>query len=76
MKNRFTIQQSELQGNSWVCTDTENLLVCTFEEKKFNETQKFQFLEEVKKPDANQLAKAVREMADWLRANHYSKAMP
>lgn len=76
MKDRFIIQQSELQEKSWVCTDTENLIVCTFEEKQFNETQQFTFVEEVKNPNANQIAKALREMADWLRANHYSKAMP
>lgn len=76
MKDRFIIQQSELQANSWVCTDKENFIVCTFEEKKFNETQKFQFLEEVENPNANQIATALREMADWLRANHYTKAMP
>lgn len=73
--NRFIIQKSQTRLNGWVCTDTENNIVCEFEDKKFNDSQKFTILEDIK-PDANKLAKAVKEMADWLRDNHYKKAMP
>jgi len=75
MQNRFVLQKSQTQPNGWVCTDTENGIVCIFDNGKFNETQRFTILEDIKQPDANQLAKAVREMADWLRENHYKKAM-
>ena len=74
--NRFIIQKSQTRSNGWVCTDTENGIVCQFENGKFNDTQKFTILEDIENPDANQLAKAVNEMAMWLRENHYKKTMP
>ena len=73
---RFIIQASQTQPDGWVCTDKENGIVCQFTAHQFNETQKFTFLEDVEQPDAQTIATAVREMADWLRANHYEKAMP
>lgn len=69
---RFILQQSTQQG--WlVCTDKENLIVCQFQEHRFNDTQKFTFLEDEPHPDALAIARVVREMADWLRENHYNK---
>lgn len=76
MNNRFILQKSETRPSGWVCTDTENGIVCVFDNKKFNETQKFTILEDIKKPDANQLAKVANEIATWLRENHYEKIMP
>lgn len=71
---RYILQQSSTP-NKWVCTDKENGLVCIFEDKSFNETQKFTLLNDVK-PDAVALAKAAKDMGDWLRENHYEKVMP
>ncbi len=71
---RFKIEKSVHPGK-WVCTDTENGIVCVFEHGEFNDTQQFTLLEDMKH-DANLpniIAKAVREMADWLRDNHYNK---
>ena len=76
MNNRFLIQKSESKPNHWVCTDTKNKIVCVFEQSKFNDTQEFTILEDIKNPDASQLARAANEMADWLFNNHYKKAMP
>ena len=76
MQNRFVLQKSQTQPNGWVCTDTENCIVCIFEHQKFNDTQQFTVLEDIKHPDANKLAKAVNDIAQWLRENHYKKAMP
>ena len=73
---RFILQKSQTRQNWWVCTDTKNGIVCEFEEKKFNKTQKFTILEDIENPDALSLAKIAREMADWLRENHYKKVMP
>lgn len=73
---RFIIQASQTQPDGWVCTDQENGIVCRFKEHQFNETQKFTFLEDVEEPAPQIIATALREMADWLRANHYDKAMP
>jgi len=74
--NRFILQKSQTRQNWWVCTDKDNGIVCLFEHQNFNDNKEFTLLEDVKNPDANQLAKAVREMADWLREKHYKKAMP
>ena len=71
--NRFVIQKSELKPGYWVCTDTENLIICTFENKNFNDNQEFKELENFDPAKYMQLAKIVREMSDWLRENHYEK---
>lgn len=73
--DRFIIQASQTQPDGWVCTDRENGIVCQFENQKFNETQKCTFLEDGV-TTAQALATALREMADWLRFNHYDKVMP
>jgi hypothetical protein len=73
---RFIIQPSEKKQDHWVCTDQENMLMCIFENKRFNDTQEFIFLEDPKTIDPQKLAKMATDMADWLRANHYKKAMP
>ena len=76
MKSKFLLQKSQTRSNGWVCTDIENSIVCEFEEKNFNNSQKFTILEDIKIPDANKLSKIAREMADWIRENHYKIAMP
>lgn len=73
---RFIIQHSQAQPDGWVCTDKENGIVCRFTAHQFNETQQFTMLDDVECPDAQTLARMVREMADWLRFNHYDKVMP
>ncbi|MEI6752360.1 MAG: hypothetical protein WCK78_04260 [Paludibacter sp.] len=73
MKDRFLLQKSELKQNHWVCTDRENLIVCTFENHKFNETQKFDVLENFNSDNFMQLARIMREFGDWLSENHYDK---
>lgn len=73
---RFIIQPSTLQQGWWVCTDTENNIVCRFEGHKFNDTQEFTLLDGDtfgKKEEAIKYATFVREMGDWLRDNHYDK---
>ena len=72
MENRFLIQKSE-KPNHWVVTDTVNNIVCVFENHKFNDTQQFTLLEDVRHLDVLELAKSPREMGDWLRENHYGK---
>lgn len=81
MNERFKLEPSQLHEGWWVCTDTENLLVCQFEEGKFNETQKFTNLEGEDEKFTSMEAvmnhlKIMREMSDWLAVNHYKIAMP
>lgn len=69
---RFIIQKSK-KPNHWVCTDQTNLIVCVFENHKYNDTQQFELLEEFDTANAQELATYAREMGDWLRENHYEK---
>ena len=69
MKERFIIKQSKELPNHWVCTDTKYNLVCKFEEGLFNSTQEIIELDDATH-EANELATAVREMADWLNTNY------
>lgn len=74
-KKRFILQPSE-QPLHWVCTDTDNNIVCRFEEHKFNETQKFTLIDGESfrtKEAALAVATYIREMGDWLYANHKDK---
>lgn len=79
MKNRYKLEPSQLKKGWWVCTDTENLLVCTFEEGRFNETQKFTDLEGndtfKSMDDVMAHLRIMREMSDWLAINHYKIVM-
>lgn len=68
---RFILQKSETQPLGWVLTDTENQIVCQFDEGKFNETQKFTPLREDFEYDNKALPRIVREMSEWLRQHHY-----
>lgn len=71
---RFILQKSATQENWWVCTDTEYNIVCRFENHRFNDTQEFTLLDGDTfgtKEEALAYATYLREMADWLRDNHY-----
>lgn len=74
MNDRYKLEPSRFNPDWWVCTDTENLLVCTFREGKFNETQKFTDIEgtDVYQSMADVMAyvRVMREMSDWLAVNH------
>ena len=76
--DRFTLQPSREQG-SWVATDKEHGIVITFKEHRFNDTQKVTLLDGDTFSSMDQamaLPTYLREMADWLRAEHYNKVMP
>jgi len=80
MNNRYKLEPSQLKSGWWVCTDTENLLVCTFEEGKFNETQKFSSIngDDENLSSMNDVMdhlRVMREMSDWLTINHYHIVM-
>lgn len=73
--DRYQLERSRANNNWWVCTDTENLLVCTFEEGRFNETQKFTDItgrdEDISSmDDVMGHIRIMREMSDWLSINH------
>lgn len=66
--SRFLLQESERPG-FYTLTDTENQIVCSFEKGKFNDTQKFSFLND-KQFNAGNLATIMREFGDFLLTNH------
>lgn len=69
-QSRFLLQERERQ-NFYTLTDTENQIVCSFEKCKFNDTQKFSFLNDAQF-NAGKLATIMREFGDWLQTNHSS----
>lgn len=59
----------------WVLTDTEHGIVVTFEEGRFNNTQKVTVLEDVSKPSPIEFARIMGEMADWAIKHHSDKLL-
>ena len=73
--DRFILQQSETPG--WlVATDKDNGIVVRFKCHEYNETQQVTLLNGdtfKTAEDAVKVATYIRELADWLRLNHYDK---
>lgn len=69
---RYKLQQSKSVADGWVCTDTENGIVVEWRQGMFNETQNVVMLDDYH-GDVMDLARLMREMGDWLAANHKDK---
>ena len=77
-KDRYTLTPGEIRGE-WKATDNVHGIVITFREHQFNETQQVSLLggDSFSSMDqAMRMPVYLREMADWLREEHYSIAMP
>ena len=61
--NRYLLQPSSTHPNGWVLTDTKNGIVLTFEDGRFNETQKVT------------IARIMAEMGDWAARYHGSRVV-
>ena len=76
---RFRLEKSQMKEGWWVLTDTVNLMVITFEEGRFNETQKITQIEGgenyTSMNDVMAQVRIIREMSDWLAINHYKIAI-
>lgn len=72
MKNRFLLQKSSTLPDGWVLTDTTNNVVIRFTDRKFNETQKCDLLDDsaIQGSDAQRLATVLSEMGDWMVRYH------
>lgn len=70
--DKYIIQQSSTHPNKWVLTDTTNKIVVTFEDGAFNSTQKVTMLDDTHLA-ANELAKVMRELGEWVVRHHGSK---
>ena len=63
-----------LNRPGWVrVIDNEWELVCDFELHKFNETQTFVDFGKLDRSNPNAIARAARELGDWLAQNHSDK---
>lgn len=71
---RYDLKPAENDGY-YVCTDLDNQIICVFEMGKFNETQKFSFLQDITEEQAGLLPSILRKMGEWIRENHYDKAI-
>lgn len=71
MMARFVLQKSQMKSEHWVCTDTENNIVCVFKEHEFNDTQEVTMLDDIPTERYADVARWMREMGEWLRENHY-----
>ena len=67
---RFLLQPSTKPGH-WVCTDTENNIVCVWKEHEFNDTQVITMLDDIPSDRYAEVAHWMTEMGEWLRENHY-----
>ena len=69
---RYLLQKSKEQNNWYVATDTLAGIVVKFEKGKFNETQKATMLEDLNfhKDTPTRLAKAMKDLTEWLINNH------
>ncbi len=76
--DRFILQPSSKQG-FWEATDNDNGISITFKEHDFNNSQEVKLLEgdsSMSIDKATKIATYLREIADWLRKEHYDIAMP
>lgn len=76
--DRFILQPSKKPG-FWVATDKERGIVITFKEHEYNDTQHITLLGGNTFSSTEQamaIPTALREIADWLRKEHYDTAMP
>lgn len=71
--NKYLLQPSSTHPGYWVLTDTEHGIVLTFEDGRFNDTQKVTVLDDMPNPSPEALARIMSEMADWVARHHGSK---
>ena len=69
---RYHLTQSDRPAH-WVCTDTENLIVCVFKAHDFNASQQVTTLEDFNPDHFMIMASLMRKMGDWLNKNHSDK---
>lgn len=68
---RYIFEKSKERENWYVVTDLTYNIVVRFEVHKFNDTQKVTVLDDKPRHTAQDYATAMRELGDWMVANHY-----
>ncbi len=75
---RYKLEHSSTRPNGWVLTDTENGIVITFDNRKYNETQTVTFLADNPLEGgktAHDIAHMLQEMGQWLYDHHVGTAL-
>ena len=75
---RFTLKPAR-KRDFWVATDNDNGISITFREHDFNNSQEVNLARgdtSMSVDKATKIATYLREIADWLRKEHYDIAMP
>lgn len=75
INERFTLKK---ENGLWHVSDAASGVTITFENQRFNDTQKITLQNDTfsSAAEATMLATHLREIADWLRKEHYDIAMP
>ena len=70
--NKYKLTKSSERPGWWVLADTVNNIVIQFEEHLYNDTQKVSVLDdtEITEHTANDLARIMREMGDYVARHH------
>lgn len=74
--SKYLLQHSSTRPEGWVFTDKENGIVIEFDERRFNDTQRVTFLDDIKADGrdapqvARDVAKCMQQMGQWLHDHH------
>ena len=73
MEERYVLSKTPETVNGWILQDRETKVTISFEEHRFNETQKVAVPESLPMSvdTASRLAGILSAMGDWLSCNHY-----
>lgn len=72
--NRYIIEKSSAQTNSWVLTDTGKGVAITFEDGRYDETMHIALSKGASREMTNEvIIQTVRRMYDWAARHHGSK---
>lgn len=71
---RYSFSRHPSRAGWYSVVDSQTGLVCSFEEHRFNETQEFNLDDLPIDPES--IARAMRELGEWLSLHRYSETMP
>ena len=67
---KYVLKESKEKPGWWTLTDTEAMMVVTFKERHFNDTQRVTLLDGAACTDPLGVARALRGMAEYMAENH------
>ncbi len=73
---KYILQKSSTRPDGWVLTDTIHRIVVRFTDGDYNGTQQVTMLDDAPYPSAEELARIMREVGDYVVRYHSSKCFP